>query len=210
MSHNGLHTGDASVLAFLMSKDPDWAETQLVPPRRLEAAVASSVSVVLTWPPIDYTQDGGYYEVEFATAADGPFQPDGQTRNKQSGGYTVHGLSPDTTYYFRLRTFTPALDVEQGERRSGYSAVVSATTPALFAGDVYEVNDTCAQAHAILADGTSIDPLNATGTNLRSFHIPGDVDWVRFEARANVRYRVDTLIPPGSKAGCGHRNLPQL
>ena len=93
----------------LADADPRWRETQTVPPTAVQA-VTTTTGVTLTWPLIPYKNDGGFYEISYATTPQGPFTVHGHTFNKWYDSYTVSGLPPDSGYYFRVRTFTPAHD----------------------------------------------------------------------------------------------------
>ena len=85
---------------------------------------SAGISATLTWTPIPYTEDGGYYEISYAAAPDGPFQVHGHTADRTVASYTVTDLLPGQTYYFRVRTFTPAHAfgaVDEWGRRRGYT-----------------------------------------------------------------------------------------
>ncbi len=69
--------------------------------------------------------------------------------------------------------------------------VTYAALPTTAAGDAYEADDTCAQAHQLNADG-----VNQTHT----FHRPGDEDWLQFAGVAQTPYRLEVSIPAGSPA----------
>ena len=71
--------------------------------------------------------------------AEGRFQVHGHTADKTVASYTITGLFPGRTYYFRVRTFTPAHAfgayndrrlrrgyIQQSDLWSDYNAVVSA------------------------------------------------------------------------------------
>jgi hypothetical protein len=117
---------------------PGIASTQTVPPTDVQVASAWN-SATLTWTPIAYTGDGGYYEISYSRWPEGPFQVHGRTADKTVASYTVTGLFPGRTYYFRVRTFTPAHAfgatddwgrwrgyTQQSDLWSAYSALVSA------------------------------------------------------------------------------------
>jgi Leucine-rich repeat (LRR) protein len=123
LGYNKLTTGPACV----DSKDPDWAQTQTVPPTDLQAIPWSSNSVRLTWTPILYTGDGGSYEVWYATSAGGPYSLHGITGSKSATSYMASYLTPGSTYYFRVRTYTPAHEAQQNALRSDYTQEVSVT-----------------------------------------------------------------------------------
>jgi len=110
---------------------PNPRETQTTPPDYLYATAESSTTVRLRWQPIPYTSDGGYYEISYAHNFFGPYTVQGVTTDKGEYQYVVDGLSPNTTYYFRLRTYTPAHDpfFQRNESWSNYGAVITARTP---------------------------------------------------------------------------------
>jgi Leucine-rich repeat (LRR) protein len=127
LGYNALTASDPTLLTFLSSKDPDWADTQTVAPDDLAVTGADFESITLSWTPILYTGDGGYYEVGYAPSAGGPYTVHGTTADKSASGYTVDGLAPETTYYFRVRTFTPAHGDQQNDLWSGYTTAIPGT-----------------------------------------------------------------------------------
>ena len=128
IGYNKLTASDASTIDFLDAKDPDWQETQTIPPSNLQASVQSSSCVELTWVPINYTGDGGYYTIHFATSSSGPYSIHGTTNNKSDSGYTACALLSGTTYYFRVRTYTPSHAGQKNELWSDLSEIVAVTT----------------------------------------------------------------------------------
>ena len=112
LGYNKLVSTDSAVQAFLAEKDPDWAETQTVPPGDLHIVGVGSDWVQLAWTPIAYKQDGGYYEVWYAELG-GEYIRDGTTASKCASGYVVDDLLTDTHYSFRVRTYTPAHGYDQ-------------------------------------------------------------------------------------------------
>ena len=105
--YNALVSTDPLVRAFLGSKDADWAETQTVPPANVFATPHSDSAIQLGWTPIPYTADGGYYEISYGSTSGGPYTVHGTTSEKTASQYLVDGLSSGT-YYFVVRTYTPA------------------------------------------------------------------------------------------------------
>ncbi|MCB9297737.1 MAG: hypothetical protein H6559_32105 [Lewinellaceae bacterium] len=88
-------------------KDPQWRNTQTVPPTNVQVAPTGANSASLSWTPIGYTWDGGYYEVLASQTPGGPYASYGKTSDKTAAGLNVTGL-PGGTNYFVVRTFTPA------------------------------------------------------------------------------------------------------
>ena len=93
--------------ALAATAHPAIAATQTAPPLDLNVA-AEDTGVMLSWTPIPYTQDGGYYEISYATTLAGPFIVHGFTADKSSNAYEIAPLVLNHPYYFRVRTFTPA------------------------------------------------------------------------------------------------------
>ncbi|MCX6030820.1 MAG: fibronectin type III domain-containing protein [Chloroflexi bacterium] len=128
LGYNKLTASSPSVVAFLNAKDPDWAQTQTVPPTDLRASAKPVNSVEMTWTPIPYVGDAGYYEIGVSTAPGGPYSVHGRTDNKSAASYLVNNLLPDSSYYFAVRTYTPAHGYQQNNLLSGWSQEVFATT----------------------------------------------------------------------------------
>ncbi len=187
LEQNQLTATEAALLTFLSEKAPGWQASQTVPPTDLKVNVAALDTLALAWTPIAYRGDSGYYEVSYATAADGPFTVHGKTTDKAVPGYTVTGLASGVTYYFRVRTYTPPRGTQENELWSDYTPLVMGTTPSDRApGDSHEADESCDQARTIVADGY---------TQRHTFHTAADVDWVHFTARPTVPYRIEVQIP---------------
>lgn len=124
--YNQLTSSDATLIAFLntMSASQGWTATQTLPVTDVALANAAPTSIDLTWQPIEYTADGGYYEVQVATNIAGPWTANGQTTDKSVDHYTVTGLVANTHYYFRVRTFTPAHGAQQSDLEGFYAEIM--------------------------------------------------------------------------------------
>ena len=131
LDYNLLTATDPAVLALLAGLDPEWSRTQTVPPTGLSAATQSETAIALSWVPISYTQNTGYYEVSYATTPGGPYAVHGTTANKAAAGYLASDLDPATIYYFVVRTWSAAVGYQQSDLWSPYTAeVVAGTTGA--------------------------------------------------------------------------------
>ena len=127
LGYNKLSSSDPAVVAFVSEKDPYWAGTQTVAPGTVQAAVHSVSSVRISWTVIPYTNNGGYYEIGGATTLSGPYSTYGRTADKIAPCFAVNNLTPARTYYFAVRTYTPAHAANQNDLLSGWSQEVSAT-----------------------------------------------------------------------------------
>lgn len=111
----------------------DWATTQTIAPTDVEATVVSATSVRLTWTPILYTEDGGYYEVGRSTDGGETFAVVGQSSSKtESKLVLINPPKIDTEnadapeYLYAVRTVTPARYGQKNALTSEYSTAVSA------------------------------------------------------------------------------------
>ncbi len=126
--YNMLTATDPAVKAFLDAEDPDWSDTQTVAPIDVHVINSTTSSVELSWTPIPYSGDGGYYEVSYSSNPGGPYTVHGTTVGKTAIGYTVDGLNPGNLYYFVVKSYTPTHSYQQNELRSSYSQEISGDT----------------------------------------------------------------------------------
>jgi hypothetical protein len=165
LSNNMLSATDSALLTFLNAQQPGWAATQTVAPSNLQATVASASSVALSWAPIAYTADGGYYEVLSASQPGGPYTSAGKTADKRATGLTVGGLTPGATYSFAVRTFTPKHGVQQNDLLSATGDPITITVapnhPPVAANDSYANGQntplTIDAGHGLLANDSDPD-----------------------------------------------------
>lgn len=123
-------TGEES--PCVTARDPDWADTQTVPPTAVQAQVLWSSQIRISWEPITYTNDGGYYEVMCSSTQGGPYNSFGKTQDKLATEFALNGLTPDTIYYCVVKTYTPKHEYQQNDLTSIESSEVSATTSKLW------------------------------------------------------------------------------
>jgi Concanavalin A-like lectin/glucanases superfamily/Fibronectin type III domain/Leucine rich repeat len=131
LSDNGLTATDPTLVAFLNSEESDWAATQTVAPSNVSAEQLSPSSIAVSWSPIAYTGDGGYYDVLVQPQSTGVFTSAGHTANKSAKGFTITGLDPGDTYLVSVRTFTPAHGTQPNDILSDASDPVAPSPPVL-------------------------------------------------------------------------------
>lgn len=127
LAYNRLWTLRQSVGQCMKAIDPDWQTTQTRPVTNLRVTQLTTNTLQLSWTPIPYVADGGYYEIALATAPDGPFVPHGHTIDKSAASYLVDGLTPGRAYYFLVRTYTPAHGAQPNDLRSTAVGTVGVT-----------------------------------------------------------------------------------
>jgi len=141
LGYNLLKTDDQAVNDFLNNIAPDWKNTQLVPPDvdNVDNTKVSGETVEISWKPISYQTEGGYYQVKYAEQPGGPYQnANTTTADKTTTSYVVTGLSPGTPYYFVVETHTNGLI-------SDLSRELNATTRANLSADLSITQDSVEQ-----------------------------------------------------------------
>lgn len=83
-------------------------------------------------------------------------------------------------------TATPTRTPSATATSTSAATATPTTTATTQGGDVYESDDTCAQARTIATNGAA---------QTRTFHALGDQDWVKFTAPANRTYIIETANP---------------
>ncbi|MEM7127847.1 MAG: leucine-rich repeat domain-containing protein [Chloroflexota bacterium] len=156
VGYNRLTASDSALVNFLREKDPDWDQTQTVPPTNVDVTIQSIGSIELTWTPIAYQDNGGAYEIGVATTAGGPYTLHGSTIDKTAMSYLASKLEPGTSYYFVVRSRTPAHGSQQNELESAFGLEVMAATPAVpanFCDSVTDIlADECGGLQRLFAD----------------------------------------------------------
>lgn len=165
LGYNMLTAQLPALVTFLNSKQPDWAATQTVPPTNLQATLHSSTSISLTWTPIAYAADAGYYEVLSATPSSGIYSSVGKTDNISATGSIVTGLTAGENYSFVVRTFVAKHGLQQNDLLSDSTDPVAlsltANHPPVAHDDSYStIQDTpltVDAAHGLLANDSDPD-----------------------------------------------------
>jgi len=126
--NNALTASDPALRAFLDARNYSWETTQTVAPANLSLSYATLHEAVLTWDPISYKPEGGYYQVYSATQPAGPFTLLTSTPSLTDYTLTIANLNPDSTYYFYLRAYTPAYYSQKNELWSSPTQTLSVHT----------------------------------------------------------------------------------
>ena len=165
LGYNVFTAVDPKLINYLNTTQPTWNATQTVPPTNLKTNILSSTSISLTWTPIAYTADAGYYEVLSTTQTSGIYKSAGKTVNKSASGFKFTGLTPGQSYSFLVRTFTPKHDLQQNDLLSDSTDPVAVTLgvnhPPVAASDSYTLTQdtvlTIDAAHGLLANDRDPD-----------------------------------------------------
>lgn len=100
-------------------------ETQTVPPIDLTVTQVNNGSVSLMWTPTIYEGDEGNYQISYRAANEADFTGHVTTESKKTQQVLIDGLTPNTTYYFAIRTLTKAHALQQNDLWSVYSKPVA-------------------------------------------------------------------------------------
>lgn len=105
---NALHSDNASLIAFLNSKQEggDWQSTQTIAPENLTVDSVSDRTAWLSWDAVSYQSDPGGYSVFSAPTGSGVWTSHGWTEAKTTTTFPVTGLDPGTTYDLAVISYT--------------------------------------------------------------------------------------------------------
>ncbi len=149
---NGLYSGDPAVMAFLDAKcGPQWKDIQTVVPTGFSVVASTGLSATLVWDPIPFAWNAGGYDIFVSESPAGPFLHHGRAIDKNANSWTVFGLLPSTTYYFKICSVTEA----GPENRN--TVISELTTPAAMA------TSAAASTWYVANDGLSRQRLRITG-----------------------------------------------
>ena len=134
LGYNMLSLGNAE--GCIPGLDSVSANTQTVPPANLEAVIpvtsaVENYAIQISWNPIEYATDTGFYEILMSSTSGGPYQLQGRTIDKSISQHTVRELEAGTPYYFVVRTITNPNPKNQNQLISATSSEVSGTPNAL-------------------------------------------------------------------------------
>jgi hypothetical protein len=111
LSYNKLIATNPKIQSFFKERVDTgfgWASTQTMPPVKLKGTFVSTDTIELTWMPVTYVEHGGYYEIGYSATPGGPYIILGKTKDKTVSRYLITGLPLQKSYYFVVRSYTPA------------------------------------------------------------------------------------------------------
>lgn len=130
LAYNALFTRTRSAAQCADMLDPDWRTTQTTKVTGLRPTEFYTNALRIAWTPISYTADGGYYEILGALDASGPYTVVAQTADKTTASFLITGLAPGKSYFFAVRTVTPAHGDQANALTSDPALTVGATLAA--------------------------------------------------------------------------------
>jgi hypothetical protein len=122
-----VNSTETDLIKFINIKNPDGLKTQTIHPTNVAATALSTNQIKLTWTPIPYTGDGGYYQAKCGTNSGNPTIQI-KTADKFTNNIIINSLSASTTYYCVVATYTPAHGEQQNNLTSLESPEVVVTT----------------------------------------------------------------------------------
>lgn len=125
--YNQLSTGERRGKECLDHLQPTWSATQTTPPRDLRITAVTTTSLQLSWTPIPYVADGGYYRISYAAGLANNFVIHGQTADKQADRYVLTNLQPGQPYRIRIQSYTPAHAQQENEQLSQPTEIAGVT-----------------------------------------------------------------------------------
>jgi hypothetical protein len=169
----------------ISTKDPTPAQAEPATPSRVTAVAQSSTAIIVTWSDV---RDETAFQVERSTDGVTGWVLVGRT-GRDDTAYSDGGLSPETTFYYRVFATNPA-----GPSRP--SDVTSATTTIATPSPTTTVMAVSVSANAILLTWT--DVADETGYRVER-STDGANDWVTITTTAqDVTTHKDAGLPPGT------------
>ncbi len=105
LRYNGFYTENDPLNTFVSTLDADWKKTQTIAPSNFVSEELSPTSTKITWSPIEYTGNDGYYILKYGTAP-GVYTQTAQTTDKSTSEITLNNLNPAGTYFMVMQTVT--------------------------------------------------------------------------------------------------------
>ena len=124
INYNMLWSDDPDVIAWVSRINPGWQATQTVPPKGLTVEKVTGSSVKVSWEPILFQSEKGYYLVSYGTES-ANYAKEIKTESKKESELIIEGLTPGKVYYFAVRSYTAPHEMNRNELLSEFSNEVS-------------------------------------------------------------------------------------
>lgn len=123
LSYNALQASDPVLDTLLGAMDYWWPMSQTLPPSDISISHQGEDSVTVSWTPIPFWQEDGYYEVGYSLTQGGPytFDPTNRTMNKTASSLTISGLDLSQHIYYVVRT----VSLPNGRNHATLTSVLS-------------------------------------------------------------------------------------
>jgi hypothetical protein len=167
LDYNLLNVQNRKLRQCLSQMESDWRLTQTIPPLSATVAAIGEREITLTWQPIPYQADGGYYEISYTSVLTAPYTVHGVTSSKSISSYTLAGLTPGQSYSIRVRSVTPAHSQQENDLYSEplyFSAVTRSEQKTLLMVYFPADNDLSPYAAGVLNRLKAGSKLNPTAT----------------------------------------------
>ena len=124
INYNMLWSDDPEVVAFLNRRCKGWQETQTISPKGVRVEKVTDDSVKVSWEPILFQFEEGYYLVSYGTES-GNYSKEIKTESKKESELIIEGLPLGTDYYFAIQSYTAPHEMNRNELLSEFSNEVS-------------------------------------------------------------------------------------
>lgn len=127
---NAVHSEDASLIAFLDSKQlsGDWQSTQTIAPENVSVEWVGDHTVWLSWDAVSFQGYSGGYEAFCSPAATGQWVSAGRTAPKTELNIPITGLDTGAVYDFSVASYTLPNNSNQNTVTSDLGEPVMSTT----------------------------------------------------------------------------------
>ncbi|HOC44124.1 MAG TPA: hypothetical protein PKJ99_14000 [Thermoanaerobaculales bacterium] len=125
---NGIYADDPALWGWLGQRQPNWEETQTVPPSSVSFSLITDHTLMMEWWPIEYVFVDGGFEVLVRESSASQWVTAGWTPDRYVTEFPVVGLTPGVAYDVAVRSFTPAHPNNSNDIISELSVPVTATT----------------------------------------------------------------------------------
>ena len=186
LSYNALDLSDSKTIEFIDNLQNDWKETQTVPPKQLMITNETETSLLLTWAAINYTNNEGGYEVYYSKTDSHSYTRYCFKEDKSIEQIKITGLSSNTTYYFKVRSFTYPHTMSSISHFNNYNIVYSKFSNEISAKTISMIASSDVKLFSSYDSGIS---KNDQITNIREVKVIGSC-----ENESKIEVFVDNML----------------